>query len=672
MKALKTISLLTIGVAALTLTAADFLYFHYDGEVIKKLPAENAERIVMTTDKNLKVVDANDNALYTVLAEDVDSITFLAPMPQADLLNVVFKEDGTAEDVSPMKFPVERGGTATTEWDAAFNCYAAKIEGNTWASSNVANQFYRIDYTNNTAFKNALADGHTLEVLFKPSYTGTIKNGEAKIFSSHEAGGTGIMIKSIADGSAYGAEALNSLTFLPNVSKTTTSTWQAWASSGFVPESDVYYHIIGVWDKNAKKAMIYVNGELMKEVSIDGSNYVPAKTGATKFCIGGDPCPVTSTKPTGVQNGVNGTIVLARIYDDPLNAEQAERLYQAVEKGIVKTQPMVENVSLLENVQVKGGASYPVYGTGFEDGDVIKIDSDANGWELPATANGTEGVKVTLPSNVKGGEYIVSLKRGDRTQKLGTVNFTLVNNFDVKSQIVSHRGYWAKPGASENSRAALQNAIDLKTYGAETDIWLTKDNVLVINHNSTIGGVSIQNSNYEDLKDIKLSNGETLPTFADFLEILKGSDHCKLIIETKTHSTEARTIEAAKAAAEAVKAAGLEDKVVYIAFNYATCKALAIAYPNADVQFLCDKTAEVRTPAQLYQDGKISVAYKTTILNANPTFIEDAHKLGLKVNTWTISTSAEIGNWINKGADIITSDTPVIGMKYLDYYNSNK
>lgn len=115
MKILKTISLFAIGAAAMSLAADDFLYFHSGSEVINKLPAENAERIVMTDNKDLMVVDADDNALYTVAAQDIDSITFLAPMPQADLLNVVFNEDGTAVDVSPMNFAVERGGTAATE-----------------------------------------------------------------------------------------------------------------------------------------------------------------------------------------------------------------------------------------------------------------------------------------------------------------------------------------------------------------------------------------------------------------------------------------------------------------------------------------------------------------------------------------------------------------------------
>ena len=588
-------------------------------------------------------------------------------LPKADMLDVVFNEDGTATDVSPMKFAVERGGDATTEWSAAFNRYVAKLTGNNWGNGDVTNNFYRVNYDGNQAFKDGLADGHTLEALFMPEYNGSIPDAEAKVFSSHEAGGTGIMIKT--KGSGLIRE--NGLTFLPNVSTGNWSSWQ-WAESDVVPEAYSYYHIVGVWDKGAKKARIYVNGKLKNEISIEGENFILAKDGAHYFCLGGDACVQGGNKTTGVQNGINGRIVLARIYNDPLTAEQAQLLYKDVEEGIAATKPSVENITLLADLQVKAGAIYPVYGTGFKDGDKIVFDNGTYRWELPATLKGTEGVTVTLPEDVKSGNFNVMLKRGENLQSLGSVHFLRVKNFESRASIVAHRGYWAKEGAAQNSRAALSNAIELKAYGSETDIWLTKDNVLVINHDPSIGGVTIQNANYSDVKDKTLSNGEKIPTFSDYLDILKGSDHCKLIVEIKTHSTEARTIEAAKAAVEAVKAAGLEDKAEYIAFDYATCKALAATYPGIKVQFLCDNAGQVRTPAQLNADGGISIDYNGNMLNSNPTFIDDAHKLGLTVNVWTIRSNEDMGEWINKGVDFITTDMPDLGMKYMEYYNLNK
>lgn len=515
MKRLTVISMLVMSAAALCVNASDYLYFHKNGEVVHRLPAQNAERIVMNADKSLDALDAEGKTVYTFTASDIDSITFLSPMPKADLLNVVFKADGTAEDVSPMKFNVERGGSATTEWSDLINRHVARLTGNNWGNSNVAENFYRIDYTDNKKFQDALADGHTLEVMFMPEYTGSIPNVEAKVFASHEGGGTGIMVKA----GWSGHNALNSLTFLPNVSTSNTSSWQ-WADSDVVPESNAYYHIVGVWDKDRKKARIYVNGRLKNEIDINGDNYIAPKTGATKFCIGGDACPVSDSKYTGVQNGVNGTVVLARIYDDALTEEQAVRLYQAVDRFVDTTRPLVENVTLLENVQVKGNAIYPVYGEGFETDDVIEFESGSTLWEIPVTVKNAGRVDVVLPDDVRSGTFNVTLRRGDRRQKLGSVAFLKVRKFGNKSQIIAHRGYWSKAGAAKNSREALRNAIELKAYGAETDVWLTKDNILVINHDPSIDGVTIQDSGYDEVKNKTLSNGETLPTFADYLDIL--------------------------------------------------------------------------------------------------------------------------------------------------------
>lgn len=46
MKKFKTISLLAMGAAAISIYAADFLYFHRNGEVVQVISAENTDRIV--------------------------------------------------------------------------------------------------------------------------------------------------------------------------------------------------------------------------------------------------------------------------------------------------------------------------------------------------------------------------------------------------------------------------------------------------------------------------------------------------------------------------------------------------------------------------------------------------------------------------------------------------
>jgi hypothetical protein len=109
------------------------------------------------------------------------------------------------------------------------------------------------------------------------------------------------------------------MTFLPNVSTTGSSTWR-WCTSGIVPQARRFYHLVGVWDKSKGKAYVYVDGELRNTITASGSLVFPS-SGCTWFCIGGDP-----GSAEGAQAGWTGDIVLARVYDKPLGAEEVSAL----------------------------------------------------------------------------------------------------------------------------------------------------------------------------------------------------------------------------------------------------------------------------------------------------------------------------------------------------------
>ena len=44
----------------------------------------------------------------------------------------------------------------------------------------------------------------------------------------------------------------------------------------------------------------------------------------------------------------------------------------------------------------------------------------------------------------------------------------------------------------------------------------------------------------------------------------------------------------------------------------------------------------------------------------NPTYIEEAHKLGLKVNAWTVNDPVIMQQMMDAGVDFITTDKPLI------------
>lgn len=64
---------------------------------------------------------------------------------------------------------------------------------------------------------------------------------------------------------------------------------------------------------------------------------------------------------------------------------------------------------------------------------------------------------------------------------------------------IIHRGITSKI-IKENSYTAIKKAIfDNETMGVEFDVRLTKDNVIVLSHNSILGTSYIENMNYKDI-----------------------------------------------------------------------------------------------------------------------------------------------------------------------------
>ena len=617
--------------------------------LLAMLPAQAQQ-----TSTKMKVY-SEGKVVYSATVESVDSVTFQTSQkaPVADLLDVHFNADGSAEDISPMKNTVVKYGNPSTIWSNTYQRYVARFT-NPWGST--ASSFYKVDYTNNTQFRNALADGHTLEVLYMGDYAGTLANVEAKPFSSMQAGGTGFLITTTS------GSRKNEMTFLPNVSTTGSSTWR-WCTSGIVPQARRFYHLVGVWDKSKGKAYVYVDGELRNTITASGSLVFPS-SGCTWFCIGGDP-----GSAEGAQAGWTGDIVLARVYDKPLGAEEVSALWDEYADLQAQAEPdMVTDVNYLSGMPVKAGGYYAVSGTGFAQGDKIRLVPTAEG-ASEQTVNveliEETGIRFQLPANLASGMYRMILVRGDKVQDLGLTTFNIVATMPHGCKVIAHRGYWDTAGACRNSRRSLQNALDLNVYGSETDVWLTADGVMMVNHDATFSGVRLETSTAEQCKALTLSNGEKMPTLEEFLVMMQSYEGpTKLIIEVKTHSDPARGQAAADSTVSMVKRLGVEDKVEYIAFSLDICKRLAQIDPEAKVAYLNGGMS----PAQLHQFGITGLDYTAANYRNNPSWVTSARSLGMTTNVWTINSEAEIIEMNNMDIDYITTDNPVAAARILKYY----
>lgn len=224
-----------------------------------------------------------------------------------------------------------------------------------------------------------------------------------------------------------------------------------------------------------------------------------------------------------------------------------------------------------------------------------------------------------------------------------------------QTKIIAHRGYWDCAGSAQNSLASLNKAHEIKAYGAEFDVHLTKDGIAVINHDDSIQGMNIEESTYEQLKDIKLANGEKMPTLEQYLAQGKQNKGTQLILEIKPHKTKEAEDRAVAAVLALVKKHKAERMTEYISFSTNICKELIRLAPKAPVAYLKGDLS----PEELKQMGFAGLDYHYKIMQLHPEWIKAAKDLGLSVNVWTVNDALTVKALMDQGVDYITTDKPV-------------
>ncbi|UKT63568.1 glycerophosphodiester phosphodiesterase family protein [Pedobacter mucosus] len=230
-----------------------------------------------------------------------------------------------------------------------------------------------------------------------------------------------------------------------------------------------------------------------------------------------------------------------------------------------------------------------------------------------------------------------------------------------KNQVIAHRGAWKKNNFPQNSIASLNEAVKLGCYGSEFDVWMTADNVLVINHDPEFQGLTIEKVKYEELLTKTMSNGEKIPTLEAYLKAGKKQKTTKLILEIKPSLiSKERGIDVTNKCIEMVKKVGVLDWTEYISFDYDYSKRVLAVLPKAKVAYLRGEISA----EQLKADKLTGVDYHYSFYQKDG-WIENAHQLGLSVNAWTVNTAPEIQWLLAHKVDFITTNEPELTFEEL-------
>ncbi|MFD1771869.1 glycerophosphodiester phosphodiesterase family protein [Sphingobacterium suaedae] len=225
----------------------------------------------------------------------------------------------------------------------------------------------------------------------------------------------------------------------------------------------------------------------------------------------------------------------------------------------------------------------------------------------------------------------------------------------AQTQMIAHRGAWKNTQAPQNSLASLDKAVEQEAWGSEFDVHLTKDDVLVVNHDHDFYGLDIATSTYEELLTKKHPNGEQIPTAEAYLKEGLKQQGTKLIYELKTNKlgTE-RTLKSAEMAVALVQKLKAGKQVEYIAFSYEACLKLHELDKKAKVHYLNGD----KSPEEIKKAGLSGLDYHLSVYKKNPSWIAEAKKLKLKTNVWTVNREDDMRYFMEQRIDYITTDEP--------------
>jgi len=224
-----------------------------------------------------------------------------------------------------------------------------------------------------------------------------------------------------------------------------------------------------------------------------------------------------------------------------------------------------------------------------------------------------------------------------------------------KTQVIAHRGAWKNTNVPENSIAALQHAIRLGCWGSEFDVHLSSDSVPFILHDHTIQGTHIEKTPAALLSQIKLSNGESLPTLESYLLAGKNQSSTRLILEIKSSSiSKERSLALTKKCVELVKKTNVAGITEYIAFDFDVCKKVKELDPSAIVTYLNGD----KTPEELAAAGLDGLDYHYSVYKKHEEWLNKSKNKGLITNVWTVNDAETMRWFIERKVDFITTNEP--------------
>ena len=218
-------------------------------------------------------------------------------------------------------------------------------------------------------------------------------------------------------------------------------------------------------------------------------------------------------------------------------------------------------------------------------------------------------------------------------------------------KIIGHRG--AAGYTLENTLASFQKAIEIGCDGTELDVHLTRDNIPVVIHDSTVDRVTsgsgiVSQMSLEEIKKLDCKDKQKIPTLQEVIDLCREKINLKIELKADV---------AVRQVAEALKQNNIVPGTSVLSFDKGTLKEIRKILPDLTLCYLFEE----------YSDDVWKLAEDLSLEFLGPKYstvdqevIDKSHSLGIKIYTWTVNDKKTGKKLETMGVDELATDYPKV------------
>lgn len=289
----------------------------------------------------------------------------------------------------------------------------------------------------------------------------------------------------------------------------------------------------------------------------------------------------------------------------------------------------------------------------------ISKNSKGIGWEKENDIN-IDGGNIDLSSYAKKSQLPTKTSQLQNDSDFATNSSVdeKINKIEPDSpsvRYIAHRGYSSI--APENTIPAYVEAGKAGFWGAETDIQETSDGEFVLMHDTTVdrttnGTGEVSSMTLSQVKELIVDGGNSIemypnlqvPTLKEFLSCCKEYGMTPII--------EIKTINNINGFLQTIEDLGMTKHCIVISFQNNILQRLRTACDDIRIQTLSFVSYEHLEQWNFDLDIEANNDNIDDVIDK----IKNIHRIGRKINVWTVNNSTLANTLNNEGVDYITTD----------------